>query len=358
MEPLHTREGRKVHDITELLDVFEAQEGSVESYTGGVGEGKTYGATRRAILDLQKGKVVYTNWYLNLDHFVGDERRQFSRVFWNTILFRKRFYNIDIKKNWHYFDFEDENTWKIQGKQYRDVVEFVADLTDCVVYLDEGQDIFDSYEMTNMSKKKRKTITRTRHLHKTLVIISQRYQAIPPTARANIRTFYRHFKTMSWPFLHFKVYATQEIDNAHMPMFDMEGKSYETYFASKKILQAYNSYYLANGIPKSQDVHFEAYDLSVIGKLKLLFSFIPYRQALKSLYDRNKRKVIFFYNKIASHKSLGVKYESPVTTIKINKSKLQDLLPVERNKTVNPASVMVGSKQLVDGGTDQLGIPF
>jgi len=367
MQPIHTKEGQKVFDVSELIDVFQAEEGSVESYTGSVGEGKTYGATRRAIHDLQRGQVVYTNWYLVLDDFNGDERTSFWSVFRNLVLGRSRFYNIDIKKNWHYFDFDDENTWVIETAEgrkirYDSVVDFIANLTDCIVYLDEGQDIFDSYEGTNMSKKKRKTITRTRHLHKTLVVISQRYQAIPPTARANIKTFYKHVKVMAKPWLRFKVYATSEIDNNHMPIFDLEAKSFDAYWASKKILKAYNSYYLSNGIPKSQSVHFEAYDFSFLGKIKLLSSFFTLPHPLKRWGQRMKEKVAVSLPILAKKwpkiKTLGVKSESSATSIKINKSKLSDLLPVDQGKTVNSAPDRVGSKHLIDGGTDQLGIPF
>jgi len=81
------REGKKVVDISELVDVFEAQEGQIQSYSGGIGQGKTYGATRRAIRDLQKGRVVYTNWHLNLDHFDGDQRKSLAHVFFNFIFF-------------------------------------------------------------------------------------------------------------------------------------------------------------------------------------------------------------------------------------------------------------------------------
>lgn len=336
-------EGKKVVNIDELIDVFEAQEGSVESYTGGVGEGKTYGATRRAIHDLEMGRVVYTNWQLLLDDFTGDQRKSFFRVLTNFLFFKKRFYNIDIKKNWHFFDMEDDSTWIIGTKMYDDVVEFIADLTDCVVYLDEGQDIFDSYEGTKMSKKKRKTITRTRHLHKTLVVMSQRYQAIPPTARANVKTFYRHYKTMSWPFLHFKVYATSEIDNTHMPMFDMEGKADETYWGKKKILNAYNSYYLREGIPRSQEVFFEAYDFSFKERFHLLLSFLPQFRLKPKLWG------VF--------QSLGVKFG--FTTLKTDIRK--DLRPSDTKKSVfmeMKPDKKVSAQHAISAESSLHGLPF
>lgn len=157
----------------ELIGLFQADEGGIESYTGGIGEGKTYGACKRAVDDLMKGKVVYTSWPMILDHFEGDQRKDPFYAFWNLVTFRKRFFKFDLKKNWHYIDYEDEKTWYIdykdkplheastfiEGKHrvyFDDFVEFITYLTDCVVYLDEGQDIFDSYEGTKMSKKREK----------------------------------------------------------------------------------------------------------------------------------------------------------------------------------------------------------
>jgi len=254
-------EGKKV-DISELIEAFEAQEGAIESWSGKIGNGKTYGAVRRAIRDLQQGRVVYTNFRMNLDHVVADQRKSFLWVFLNFIFFRKRFYNIDIKKNWHYYDLDDHGT-----------VDFLSSLTDCIVYADEGQDIFDSYEGTKMSKKKRKSLTRTRHLNKTLVIISQRPQAIAVTARANVNVFYRCVKVMSWPFLYFKVYATEDVDAQNMPIWENVEYLHESYFGSKEIYNAYNTHELRAGIPKSQNVYFEAFDYSFLGRLKLLLSF-------------------------------------------------------------------------------------
>ncbi len=252
-------EGKKV-DISELIDVFQAQEGEIQSWSGRIGSGKTYGATKRAVDDLLRGRVVYTNWHLLLDDYIADQRKSFRYIFMNFLFFRKRFYNIDIKKNWHYYDLDSPN-----------VVDFISSLTDCVVYADEGQDIFDSYEGTKMSKKKRKSLTRTRHLNKTLVIISQRPQAIAVTARANVALFYRTEKVLTWPLVFFKVLATEDIDSQNMPIWD-KAQVVDRYFASKKIYSTYNSWYLRAGIPKSQEVAFEAYDFTFWGRFVLLCS--------------------------------------------------------------------------------------
>jgi len=337
--------GTKVINIDELVDVFQAQEGEIQSFSGGIGQGKTYGATKRAIEDLKKGRVVYTNWQLILDDFNGDQRKSLSHAFWYWLLGRKRYYNIDIKKNWHYFDMEDETTWWIKEKRYDNLVDFIANLTDCTVYLDEGQDIFDSYEGTNMSKKKRKSITRTRHLRKTLVVISQRPQAIAVTARANVNTFYKHIKTFQiGSLVHFKVYATEDIDAQNMPLFDLPNmKPKQSYFASKAIYNAYNSWYLRGGIPISQEVHFEAYDLSFKERSSLLFSLLTQRRLKPSL--RGEKRV----------KSLGVKQTE--TTIKNDTtSEIVRRLPI---KSIGNGSIhrIVGGKLVPIGEIEQV-LPF
>jgi len=314
-------EGKKVVDITPLLEVFEAQEGRIESWSGRIGNGKTYGAVRRAIRDLQQGKVVYTNFRLDLSQYSGDQRKNFWRVFWNTILFRKRFYNIPLEKNWYHFDLDDSN-----------VVDFLASLTDCVVYADEGQDIFDSYEGTKMSKKKRKSLTRTRHLNKTLVIISQRPQAIAVTARANVNVFYRTIKDLSWPVTHFTIMATEEIDAQNMPLWENEEYKYDGYFASKRVFRTYNTHELRAGIPKSQTVNFEAYDFNFFQRLALLFSMIP----VPKLFPLKRKKFI---------PSLGDKKH--VTTLKIARSpSLARVVPLRTGSTRPSDEVQLVSNQL------------
>jgi len=195
------------------------------------------------------------------DYF--DQRESLKHLFWNTIFFRKRFYKIDYKKNWHKYDMD------MHG-----IVDFIAGLTDCYVFCDEGQDLFDSYEGTSMSKKKRKSLTRTRHLNKTLVIVSQRAQAIAVTARANVNVFHKTTK-ISIPFLppFFKIYATEEIDNQNFPIWD-NATIVSSHFASKKVFNTYNSWYLRAGIPRSQDVYFEAYDLATNDKLSIAWELI------------------------------------------------------------------------------------
>jgi len=261
--------GKKVVDISELLGVFEAQEGEVQQIIGKTGNGKTYEGTRRALEYLQRGFVVYTTWHLILPE-VYDQREDKEHVFFNTLAMRKRFYSFPLKENWHYLDIDRP-----------DLIEFVASLTDCIVFMDEGQDVFDA--RGGMDRPARKAITRTRHMRKTLIIISQRAQAVDVTARANVTYFYKCVKTFAWfwPFAtYFKVYRTEEMDDQNYPVWEerlpngemWNAPVWQSHFASQKVYDAYNSWYLRDGIAKSQEVYFEAYDLTLGEKLSILFA--------------------------------------------------------------------------------------
>jgi len=277
--------GKKVINISELVDTFEAQEGEIQQIIGKTGNGKTYEGTRRALEYLKHGYVVYTTWQLILPDYY-DEREDEYALFWKLLFWKKRFYRFDFKKNWHWIDIDRP-----------DLVEYVANLTDCIVFLDEGQDIFDSYEGRGMSQLKRKSLTRTRHLRKTLIIISQRAQAVAVTARANVTYFYRCVKTRAWffPFVpYFKIYRTEEMDEQNFPIWEkpLEGWTAElwhSHFAKKSIYEAYNSWYLRAGIPKSQEVSFEAFDLNFFQKIYAFF---------KAVYGKKTKKEVDYHRVI------------------------------------------------------------
>jgi len=259
--------GTKVVDIGKLVGIFEAQEGEIQHIIGKTGNGKTYEGTRRALEFLKQGYTVYTSWQLILPDYY-DERENKFIVFAKTLFFKKTFYKFDFKTNWQFLDIDRP-----------DLIQFVAGLTDCIVFLDEGQDIFDSRE--RIDKASRKVLTRTRHMRKTLIIISQRAQAVDVTARANVTFYYKCVKTRAWfwPFrTYFKVYRTEEMDQTNFPIWedpmnDWVAPVWQSHFASDEVYNAYNSWYLRAGIPNSQEVKFEAYDLNFFDKIHALFSF-------------------------------------------------------------------------------------
>jgi hypothetical protein len=266
-------------DISDVVELFEAQEGDVEHIIGKTGMGKTYEATRRALNFLEQGNVVYTTWRLNLPEYY-DQRDNKLHVFFSILFFRDKFYRFEYKKNWHFVDLDkylDENgIFKTE-----DFANFLASRTDSIFMLDEGQDVFDSHQRAG--RIARQSITRTRHMHKKLVIISQRAQAVDTTARSNVTWFYK-CECIKYPFLpkFFRVYRTDEIDDANnYPIWvrhDSQGNKvweaelYHSGFAKKKIYDAYDSWYMRKQMKKSQEVHIKGYKLTISEKFRLLFA--------------------------------------------------------------------------------------
>lgn len=252
--------------MDELLEVFSASEGSINMYYGMIGNGKTYAATSDILDLLKQGKVVYANWRIIVeDH---DDRESFWHTLFNIVMFRSRFYKLPCAKNLHFFS-PEEDRFNAPGS----IVQWLSTLNDCHIFFDEGQDMFDSYEGTLFSKAKRRLILHTRHYHRTLNIISQRPTAIQVSARGNVNRFYKCVKIASYPWVRFARFEFQEmsgetVNEAADPI------SKKTYWGSNRVFRAYNTDYLAEGIPKSQQVYFEAYDLTFFERLKALYRIV------------------------------------------------------------------------------------
>lgn len=305
-------EGKRIIELGPLLDMFEAKEGEVEHITGKTGMGKTYEATRRADKYLRQGYVVYTTWKLNLPDYY-DQRNSFFTVLKNLILFRKNFFKFNYKDNWHYVNLDDYLD-KDGIMDTEKLSRFLATRTDCIFFLDEGQDVFDSHRKSGQIA--RQSITRTRHMHKTLIIVSQRAQAVDVTARGNVEHFYKCVK-VQYPFLpaYFKVYHTEDVDESNnYPIWvrhDSQGKKvweaeiWHSGFARKYIYDLYDSWYMRKSMIRSQDLHLEGYELTTVDKLKQLYRImfkkevenltlnvghIP-EEAVKYIYDKETGKL-------------------------------------------------------------------
>jgi len=298
---------------TDLLDVFSASEGSINMYYGLIGNGKTYAATSDILDLLKQGKVVYCNWTINVSDF--DDRDSGFMSFMNFILFRKRYYLIPCAKNLHFFnpeDFEDTSA----------LVEWLSKLNDCHIFFDEGQDMFDSYEGTRFSKAKRRLILHTRHYHRTLNIISQRPTAIQVSARGNVNRFYKCVKLASWPWVRFARYEFQEMTGETVNEA-VDPVSKKTYWGNSRVFNAYNTDYLAEGIPKSQQVFFEAFDLGFFERSRLLVHH--FLSVFSALRPRSRKKI-----KTSGDNSTATSIKSPfATTLKGPDSKqpLNEALP-------------------------------
>jgi len=254
--------GQKVVS-SELIDCFSASEGSINLYYGLIGHGKTYSATADILDLLRQGKVVYCNWHIKVSDF--DDRESFFMSLINFFIFRRRFYRIPCAENLHFFD-PDDPKWA----DHADFVEWLASLNDCHIFFDEGQDMFDSYEGTKFSKLKRKLILHTRHYHRTLNIITQRPTAIQVSARGNVNRFY---KCSKYQFLFWPRFIREEYQEMKAETVDEDPEkviSRKVYTPSARVFNAYNTDYLADGIPRSQAVNFEAYDLGFWERCRLL----------------------------------------------------------------------------------------
>jgi len=250
---------------SELIDVFSASEGSINMYYGLIGNGKTYNATADILDLLKQGKVVYCNWKINVHDF--DDRENLFLLIWNLIFHKKRFYRIPCEKNLHFFDPEEfESTVEL--------VSWLSSLNDCHIFFDEGQDMFDSYEGTRFSKAKRRLILHTRHFHRTLNIISQRPTAIQVSARGNVNRFYKCVKISNgfwflpprFARLEYQEMSGETVDETKEPI------SKKTYWGSSRVFRAYNTDYLSEGIPKSQEVYFQAFELGFSERSEVLLS--------------------------------------------------------------------------------------
>lgn len=272
--------GKQVIDISGLLSAFEAQEGEVQQIIGKTGMGKTYEGTRRALNYLYSGYTVYTTWRLNLPEYY-DEREDVLKLIWKTITFKKNFYRFNLKENWHYVDLKEYEVDGIVDTEA--LARFLATRTDCIFMLDEGQDVFDSAKKSGQIA--RQSITRTRHMHKTLIIISQRAHTVDVNARANVTYFYQCVK-IKFPFLPpiFRVYRTDDIDDhSNYPIWvrhDSQGKivwrapKWHSAFAKQKIYDAYDSWFMRQNMIRSQDLSLNAYTLNTGDKFYNLFRLV------------------------------------------------------------------------------------
>jgi len=255
MEKTKLLDGKQITIKSDLLDIFAATEGSINMYYGKIGHGKTYAATADILDLLREGKVVYANWHIVVDDF--DDRRDFMMSLKNFLFFRKRYFRIPCEMNLRYFDPENFSSTG-------ELVEWLSNLNDCHIFFDEGQDMFDSYEGTRFSKAKRRLILHTRHYHRTLNIISQRPTAIQVSARGNVNRFYKCEKLFVVPFLGIPYFCRYEFQDMTGETVDetVDPVSKKRYLGSRRVFGAYNTDYLAEGIPKSQQVNFEMFKLN------------------------------------------------------------------------------------------------
>jgi hypothetical protein len=245
----------------QLVDYFDAAEGSIELIYGRIRNGKSTHAVRLMYTALKEGRVIYSNLLLDLSQENFDQRDAFEQVFWKLFFGKKRYFVFD-KRNYHWFN---PTTGECDGKvvfdpnKKGDEIAWLNTLTDCEIFYDEGQWLLDSYEMTNVSVAKRKLITETGHNNRKIYIIAQRTQSVHVNARGNVNIFWK-CKKQNWFFWSLLVvYEFQDMKGQDVDE-DAEPVSVQKFWSSNQYWRMFNTHYLRAGKPRSQEVYFKAYD--------------------------------------------------------------------------------------------------
>lgn len=251
----------------DLVNDFPAPEGELNMYYGQIGSGKTYGATSDILDELRKGRVVYATWPIKVEDF--DDRGSLFLLFLNTILFRKRFYKVLSTKNFHYIDAE---TGKVDGEyvfnpsRNSEYIEFLNSLNHCSLYIDEAWRVIDSYMPTrDFGTEVRSLILVTRHKYRTINLIAQRPNSIQVTARANVNRFYKFKKMRFLGWIYFARFEFQDMSGETVDE-EKEPLSVKRYFGSKRVFDAYNSYFYGDLNPL-HSLKLQAFDLRLHEKL-------------------------------------------------------------------------------------------
>lgn len=223
--------------IQNVYDLIPPKSGELNQYFGRIGSGKTYCATTDVLNDLNNGQVVYCNWKINWQGY--DQRK---------ILFYKLLGIIGLKKTFKYYPKENLRYLPIDDN----IQDTLGRLTDCIIYLDEGHMVFDSYMATKMPIKNRANILHTRHFDRRINIISQRFTAIHAVLRDNVNRFFKLeciFK-FGWLIL-FRKQEFQDLDALGNLLMD-EPISKEYYFGRPSIFKIYDTKYMRGNLSHSQ----------------------------------------------------------------------------------------------------------
>jgi len=264
--------GKEVPSENLQPDLFSAPEGFIQLIYGRIRQGKSTEAVRRMVEALSNGISVYSNIALDLSSLTLDDRTSRGIIISQLLApWRHRFYAFDTR-NYH---FMDPILGEVDGVQVYDPskkgaeIEWLNTLTDCLIVYDEGQWLVDSYEATYASVAKRKLITETGHMNRVIVIVAQRTQSVHVNARGNVNQFFRCPKIRKYFF--FRAFLVEEFQDMKGTDVDetVEPVSKSTYFVNTKYWMMFNTHYLRAGRPKSQELHFEAFDLTFGERFRL-----------------------------------------------------------------------------------------
>jgi len=255
----------------DLSELFPAGEHGIYAYYGRIGQGKTYAMTADVLSALRNGRVVYTNYPIDWSGF--DERFSFSHLFVSLFGLKNRFY-----------EFYRDNLKHIEIDEH--FHDRLGELTDCIVALDEGYVVMDSYEMAKMSMKKRKNVLHTRHFDRSIWYTTQRPNAVHVTLRAQTNVFYKITKIITWPFILFR---RQEFDlGSDDGVDETRPFSVKYYLGQQAIFEAFNTKYLRYGARQSQEIAVGVHRLGYFGRWSNFISNVMIFLGLKAEKDPPK----------------------------------------------------------------------
>jgi len=236
-----------------FLDLLVPDAGELTLIYGRIGQGKTTLTVTQMFEDLMRGQVVYSSFRINWDGF--DQRQSIVHVIVGLLFPFYKTYKKFPKENWHYLDCYRDDIWDV-----------LYELNDCKIYFDDViVKLFDSYEKTDFTKKKRQWAFETRHFDRSIILVTQRPNQVQIALRSQVNRFYKCEKLLSWPFLLFK--RTEYQDMVTETVDETKPVSVRHVIPKKAILNAFKSKYLRNGAKSSQQYFVDLYSMSYLDKL-------------------------------------------------------------------------------------------
>lgn len=236
----------------DIDDTFPIGEAFIDCIYGKIRQGKTYSGTASVWNDLRHGNVVYASWPIDFNGY--DERKVWWKHLLGSLGLKKKFLVIP-KENLRIF-----NLFEMTNEEF---FQWFRTLTDCIVYVDEAQWIFDSYIKTMMDKEHRIALFATGHFNRALKVITQRPMQIHTSIRGNIARYYKVEKTFpGWLIIppRFQITEFQELRTTDaVPNEDLDedgnyihAETTEKFFMNWEIAKSYNNKYLRGDMPSSQ----------------------------------------------------------------------------------------------------------
>jgi len=139
---------------------------------------------------------------------------------------------------------------------------------DCHLFVDEGWWLLPS--MDKISMEELTFILSTRHMSRTINIISQRTMNIAKTARGMVNRYYKCERKNIPFFLYFKRTEFQQMADENVDENEDNIVSLKVYRARSKVLNIYNSKYLRSAFIQSQKLYIQAYQLTAKERLRAL----------------------------------------------------------------------------------------